>query len=52
VTKRDRYAWCRNAECQLFGRDIGDMVRIGGVLVDLSAQPDRAALASMLEGMS
>ena len=52
VSKRDRYSWCRNAECQLFGRDIGDVVRIGGVLVDLSVQPDRAALASMLEGMS
>jgi hypothetical protein len=52
VTRKQRYAWCRNAECQLFGRNIGDMVRIGGVLVDLSVQPDRAALAATLEGMS
>jgi len=51
VSKRDRYAWCRNAECQLFGRDICDVVRVGSVLVDLSAQPDRAALAAMLEAM-
>ena len=49
VTKRDRYAWCRNAGCRLSGRDIGDVVRIADVLIDLRDAAGRAALAKLVE---
>ena len=52
TTKRDRFAWCRNPRCALFGRDIGDVVLIGDVLVDLALAGDRATLVAMLEAMS
>jgi hypothetical protein len=50
VTKRQRYAWCRSTGCRLAGRDVADVLLVGGVLVDLRSAADRAALGAVLEG--
>lgn len=49
VTKRERYAWCRNEACSLRGRDIADVVRIGGILLDLREPTGREVLSRAME---